>query len=257
VNFNKSPTTRFSNRVENYIKYRPEYPKEMYDFLIKEFHLDHDSTIADIGSGTGIFAEPLLKSGFTVTGVEPNYEMRKAAEEILAGYKNFISVNGTAENTTLTGNSADLITAAQAFHWFDIDKCKEEFIRIRKNVSTPVALIWNERKVSTDFLKEYEELLNKFATDYNNVDHRNIDNEKLALFYGSKNWQMKIFENHQDFDLESLMGRAFSSSYIPLEGEKGYDEIYIGLENIFDKFNKDGIVRFEYDTNLYWGGIRI
>jgi SAM-dependent methyltransferase len=255
-NIKNSPTERFSSRVENYIKYRPGYPPDMYNFIINEFDLNEESKIAEIGSGTGLFAEPLLKKGFSLYGVEPNLEMRKAAEKILAGYSGFNSINGTAENTNLLSDFADVISAAQAFHWFDVEKCREEFVRIRKSEDTPVLLIWNERKVLPGFLIAYEKILKKYSSDYSIVDYRNIDKNSLKNeFYGNKDWILKVFDNHQDFDLDSLKGRAFSSSYVPLKGEKGYAEIDKELDEIFKIYNENGIVRFEYDTKLYWGYI--
>lgn len=124
---NKDPLTRFSNRVENYIKYRPGYPVEIINFMMNYLSLKPIDIIADIGSGTGIFSELLLKNGNTVYGIEPNNEMRISAEKILNRYKNFISINGTAESTTLNENNCDFITCAHAFHWFDLMQIKKEF----------------------------------------------------------------------------------------------------------------------------------
>ncbi|MDQ3749378.1 MAG: class I SAM-dependent methyltransferase, partial [Acidobacteriota bacterium] len=96
---------RFSNRVENYVKYRPSYPKEVLDLFTAEMNLQKDSVIADIGAGTGISAKLFLENGNQVFGVEPNETMRKAAEEFLKDFSNFKSINGTAENTSLENES--------------------------------------------------------------------------------------------------------------------------------------------------------
>jgi ubiquinone/menaquinone biosynthesis C-methylase UbiE len=125
-------TKRFSNRVENYVKYRPHYPQEIINFLSEEIGLNSEKTIADIGSGTGISAELFLENGNKVYGIEPNKEMREAAEIYLEKYKYFISVNGTAEDTLLENDSMDIVLAGQAFHWFDVEKAKKEFKRILK-----------------------------------------------------------------------------------------------------------------------------
>src|ERR1700752_136060 len=100
---------RFSDRVGNYVKYRPLYPAAVYDFLENEKIISTGSAIADIGSGTGISAEPLLKRGYTVYGIEPNKEMREAAENILKGFSTFKSISATAENTTLANYTVDTI----------------------------------------------------------------------------------------------------------------------------------------------------
>jgi ubiquinone/menaquinone biosynthesis C-methylase UbiE len=144
-------TTRFSDRVENYIKYRPHYPPEVIDYLQSQNVLADSSVIADIGSGTGISTEMFLNNGNTVYGVEPNKEMREAAERLLKDYKNFVSVNGTAEETTLKNKSIDIVTAGQAFHWFDIPKSKAEFKRILKDTGY-VVLMWNNKQLSSPLL---------------------------------------------------------------------------------------------------------
>src|SRR5215469_5965610 len=126
-------TKRFSNRVENYTKYRPSYPKEeMLVLLSGECGLTSASVIADVGSGTGIMTRIFLENGNQVFAVEPNPEMRHAAEQVLAAYPRFVSVPATAEATTLPAETADFVVAAQAFHWFDRERVRREFVRILK-----------------------------------------------------------------------------------------------------------------------------
>lgn len=245
-----SSTTRFSSRVENYIKYRPGYPPEVVDYLKSEGILKDDSITADIGSGTGISAKIFLKNGNVAYCIEPNKEMREAAERLLEKYEGFKSINGTAENSTLPNSSVNLIICAQAFHWFDIPKAKAEFKRILKSGGR-ICLIWNERKINaTPFLSAYEELLNKFGTDYRSVRHENIDDNKLAQFF-DKGYTVKTFPNKQVFDHEGVKGRLLSSSYAPLPGEPGYKPMMIELKEIFDKFSNNGVIEFLYDTNIY------
>jgi ubiquinone/menaquinone biosynthesis C-methylase UbiE len=245
-----SSTTRFSSRVENYIKYRPGYPPEIIDYLTSEGILKDDTIITDIGSGTGISAEIFLNNGNTVYCVEPNKEMREAAERLLEKFAGFVSVNGTAENTALQDKSIDLIICAQAFHWFDIQKAKAEFKRILKPAGR-ICLMWNERKLNaTPFLTAYEELLNKYGTDYKTVRHENIDDKKLAEFF-ENGYTVKTFANKQVFNYDGVKGRLLSSSYAPLPGEPGYEPMMIELKEIFDKFSKNGVIEFLYDTNIY------
>src|SRR4051812_35209407 len=113
---------RFSNRVANYVKYRPGYPPEILEIFRDEMNLTGDSVVADIGSGTGISARVFLENGNPVFGVEPNAAMRAAAKEFLKSFPQFESVEGTAEATNLPDRSVDLVIAAQAFHWFDHEK---------------------------------------------------------------------------------------------------------------------------------------
>jgi SAM-dependent methyltransferase len=211
------PTTRFSDRVNNYAKFRPSYPEEVIGFLQQTIGLQKEWTIADIGSGTGIFSELLLSNGYKVWGVEPNKEMREEAEKNLAGFKKFTSINGKAEQTFLTGNSIDLITVAQAFHWMDRDAAKEEFRRIL-NPKGFIVLLWNIRLTHTPFLKALEELKIKFGTDYK--AGRMTKEKDIAAFFHPEPLTQKDFYQVQILDYEALKGQLLSSSYIPLAGEK-------------------------------------
>ena len=212
--------------------------------------------VADIGSGTGILSEVLLKIGSHVFGVEPNKEMREAGERLLAGYPDFTSVAASAEDTTLPDNSIDIITASQAFHWFDRAKAKKEFLRILKPGGW-VALIWNDRQTTTTpFLIEYEQLLQTYATDYKVVNHKELDPGAIETFYELGGFNLKTFENKQLFDFQSLKGRLLSSSYSPEEGHPNHEIILRKLREIFDRHNADGKVTFEYETMVYYGRLK-
>ncbi|MBL0050471.1 MAG: class I SAM-dependent methyltransferase [Bacteroidetes bacterium] len=249
----KNSLNRFSSRVENYVKYRPHYPVELISFLKGKKILTSKSVIADIGSGTGISSELFLKNGNVVFGVEPNMEMRKAAEKSLAVFSNFKSVDGTAEETTLENQMVDIIVAGQAFHWFDLEKCKIEFKRILNPKGT-VVLIWNDRRTqSTPFLIGYENLLQTFGTDYREVDHKNIDEKVFNNFFGEGNFKSKTFENFQHYDYDSLEGRLLSSSYVPNEGHHNYQPMINALKELFIHYQHDNTVTIEYDTIVYYG----
>lgn len=245
-------TERFGSRVENYAKFRPGYPAELVDDLIGHCGLrsnESPSMIVDVGSGTGLSAELFLKNGFSVVGVEPNEKMRLAAERYLASYPGFKSLNGTAEVTGLSDHTADLVFAAQAFHWFDPKLAKVEFKRILKPKAS-VALIWNDRKTSgSSFLVAYEDLLNSLGTDYREINHRNIDSQKVGAFLGIH--EEILYSNFQDFDFEGLAGRLNSSSYAIPPGDAGYEKMMSDLRDIFDQHQENGRVRFEYDTRVF------
>ncbi len=147
---------RFSNRVEDYVRYRPGYPRAVLDLLREECGFAPESVVADIGSGTGILTQMLLENGNVVYGVEPNAEMRAAGESLLQRYARFRSVAGSAEATTLPDASVDFVFVGQAFHWFEPKAARAEFERVLKPRGW-VAVIWNERKKdATAFLREYE-----------------------------------------------------------------------------------------------------
>ncbi|MGC3959244.1 MAG: class I SAM-dependent methyltransferase [Verrucomicrobiota bacterium] len=246
-----SPTQRFSNRVDNYIRYRPSYPHKLIELLQVECGLTSSAVIADIGSGTGKLTEHLLPHAKQVFAIEPNQEMRAAGERLLKAHHNFTSINGTAEATTLPDCSVDLIVAGQAFHWFDRERAKTEFQRILKPGGY-VALIWNDRQLdSTPFLVAYESLLRSLGTDCEQVNHRNIDAEKLRQFFGRAP-QQKSFPYVQPFGFAGLKGRLLSSSYAPAEGEPGCDTMLAKLREIFAAHQQDGQVAFCYDTVVYF-----
>lgn len=244
--------TRFNDRVENYVAYRPSYPAGLIDFLRDELGATRGATVADVGAGTGMLSELLLKDGCAVICVEPNDGMRAVAESRLQSYPNFKSVRGTAEATTLESASVDLVTAAQAFHWFDAERSRAEFRRILKPNGS-VALLWNMRRTnSTPFLRDYEQLLREFGTDYAQVNCEQVSEERIALFFGG-GFGVRSFDNFQSVDFESLRGRLLSSSYVPLAGHPDYEPMLARLRQLFDAHQQDGRVVIEYDAKVYHG----
>jgi ubiquinone/menaquinone biosynthesis C-methylase UbiE len=245
-------TERFSNRVADYINYRPHYPAQIIPFLKSEIGLIPEWKIADIGSGTGISSELFLQNGNTIFGIEPNKEMREAAENISKNEKNFISVNATAEETSLPPGNIDLIVAGQAFHWFDREKAKDEFKRILA-AEGYVLLLWNERQVNSAFQKEYEEMLHQFCPNYAEVNHRNTDAESLAAFFAPFGCKVKAMPNQQQFNFEGLKGRLLSSSYAPIAGHPKHQPMIQRLQQIFRQYQMSGLVTFDYQCRLYYG----
>jgi len=250
------PTTdsiqRFSNRVENYIRYRPSYPPQVLETLRAQCGLTSDTTVADVASGTGIFTRLLLETGSRVFGIEPNREMREAAERLLTGYPRFTSVTGTAEETTLADQSVDLATAAQAAHWFHLPKARKEFARILKPGGWAV-LLWNERCTdTTPFLREYEELLLRYGTDYEKVRHEHTT-DKIDDFFSPTPFEQKVFDMRQDFDYQQFEGRLLSSSYAPSAGHPQHETMLRELRQLFDKHQHNGRVGMDYLTRVYYG----
>ncbi|ASD62686.1 class I SAM-dependent methyltransferase [Bdellovibrio bacteriovorus] len=243
------PTQRFSDRVDNYVKFRPSYPSELLKFFTDQLGLTAASVVVDVGSGTGISTEIFLKNGNIVYGVEPNAKMRAAAEKNLVGYPDFHSVNGSSENTGLPANSVDFVIAAQAFHWFEPVATQKEFKRILKSPGT-AALIWNDRRMTgTGFNVDYEALIAKYGSDYKQVRHNNIDHSQIESFLGAYNEHV-IF-NYQDLDFDGLLGRLLSSSYMPQADSEVYPAMKVELQALFDKYQKNGMVRIEYDTRIF------
>lgn len=247
---------RFSNRVDTYVKYRPSYPTEAINYLYDVIGLHPHSEIADIGAGTGVFSKLLLARGSHVTAVEPNDEMRKAAERMLGEENHFSIVSGSAEATGLPDHSIDAIVCAQSFHWFDRSAAQLEFCRILRP-GGKVVLIWNSRHThGTLFREEYDQLLQTFATDYKEVNHKNISRDILLSFFKPGTMQEADFIHGQIFDFEGLSGRLLSSSYSPVPGDPRYEPMIEELRKVFDRNNQEGTVSFDYETQVFWGEIR-
>jgi len=244
------PTKRFSDRVENYSRYRPGYPEEALQYIFDQTKINTESTVADIGAGTGIFTGLLLKSGSSVVAVEPNEAMRSAADKLLHTHSSYSSLAGTAEATGLNDQSVDLITAAQAFHWFKLTETKAEFKRILRPHGR-IVLIWNRRSQSdSEFMQQYAALLESRLPEYNKVNHANATDERIGDFLGS---QMRTaeFPSYQRFDLAGLKGRLLSSSYCPSIGSPGHDELMTEIDKLYVKFSKEWGVQFDYRTQVY------
>jgi len=251
----KAPTTRFSDRVENYVRYRPGYPPEVLDLLRSKCELKPTHLVADIASGTGIFTKMLLNNGNRVFAVEPNAEMRETAENMLASYDQLTSVTGTAEDTTLPLDSVDFVTAAQAAHWFDRPRARREFSRILKPGGWSV-LIWNERRTgTTPFLCDYEGLLLDYGTDYKEVRHERTT-AVIHEFFEPAPYEESVFDYRQQFDYEGAAGRLLSSSYAPLEGDPRHAPMMRELRRIFEAHAHHDVVEFEYNTRVYYGRLK-
>jgi ubiquinone/menaquinone biosynthesis C-methylase UbiE len=249
----REPTKRFSDRVENYIKYRPSYPKELISEMKKQQLLFEDSVIADIGSGTGIFTKLLLKTGNKVYAVEPNDDMREAAEKILGWYPNFVSVNGQAEATTLGRRSVDLITVAQSFHWFNQEETKREFKRILKPTGI-LALVYNSRQIDrSPFMVDYDRLLVKYCPEYEGIAKQYIDLKDAKNFFGTTEVTHFVCNNFQIFNFDGLKGRLLSSSYSLREHEDGFPLLMDSLKQLYEKHQENGQVQFLYLTEMFYG----
>jgi SAM-dependent methyltransferase len=250
----REPTERFSDRAEVYAKYRPGYPDGMVRFL--QTLVAPPATVADIGSGTGILSRQLAKNGYSVCAVEPNEAMRTVAEPSLGGCSPFRSVRGSAEATTLDDRAIDLITCAQAFHWFDRVKTRLEFIRILK-ANGWTAVIWNERRDDASPVNAaYDNLLQTMATDYQTVSHRRVAEEDIRAFFAPGEVRLSSFANYQVLDRAGFLGRLISSSYVPNLSQPGHHEIVDAAGEIFDAYQVGGKITFDYETKVYLGQFR-
>jgi SAM-dependent methyltransferase len=247
------PIERFSNRVEDYVRYRPHYPDALLEVLVEHCGLLPSHVIADVGSGTGFLSDLFLRNGNLVHAVEPNGPMRAAGEAACGHYPLFHSIDASAEATGLGDASVDFVVAGQAFHWFDAAAAATEFRRIMRAGGWTV-LVWNERpNHGGDFQAAYEDLLLDHAIDYATVDHRQIDASRIQAFFGTGTVTRLVLENSQALDREGLAGRIRSCSYVPAPGAPGFDAMMAGANTIFDQFQQEGRVTILYDTTVYLG----
>jgi len=241
--------SRFTNRVADYAASRPGYPAECIDYLKKSAGLTDRAAVADIGSGTGIFTRLLAPHARLVYAVEPNPFMAESYDE----YPNIRPVSGTASATTLPDGSVDLITCAQSFHWFDRASALAEFRRIARPGASLV-LIWNKRRTDTPFLRAYEAALSTWSADYTTVNHANLTETELASCFAGP-MSIVRFPNSQHFTRNGLKSRMLSSSYCPMPGEKNHDNLFAEVEAAFHTYAQNGVIAFEYHTEIYRGPI--
>jgi len=246
---------RFSKRVDDYVKYRPSYPFELIEFMEREHLLKKGYVVADIGAGTGKFTELLLKANYKVIAVEPNEPMLSACKKIYGKNKNLTCQNGSSEKTNLPDKSVDLITTAQAFHWFKLEETKIEWRRILKP-NKYIALVWNSRKKGENappFLQDYEQIVMQFGTDYQKLQENFLVQEKIIGLFGENGYKEFHTIYQQRVNFEELKGRILSSSYIPQADSDIYPKMVVELKRIFRKHQIDNQVTLDYDTELYYG----
>ena len=248
-------TNKFDEKGKIYAKARPDYPKALFEFLISEQMLGKEKTVADVGSGTGIFTAQLSPFVKSIFAIEPNDDMRNKAEDKFKLYPNITSVNATAENTTLPNTSVDLITVAQAFHWFDRKAFKKECKRILK-ANGKILLVWNDRDTASEVIRDNfavnKEFCPSFKGSSNGID---FSKESFADFFDGEYEAVK-FDNSLAYNKEAFIARSLSSSYAPNENDLMFDEYVKALESVFNKHQTNGIVKYPYITRCYIGTVR-
>ena len=245
---------KFTGKAEIYAKYRPSYTDEFIDYLYRDMGFKGSSRIADIGAGTGIFTELLLKRGSIVCLVEPNHDMFCTAKSKLAKYADCCYSNATAEETKLKDNSVDFVTAAQAFHWFQRDAFKEECKRILKP-DGKVLLVWNSRVESAPMVLDNNEINKKYCINYKGFSAGNsvVNSEEYNDFF--KTVEYKEFDNNLYFSCDGFVGRNLSSSYAPKPGAENYLPYIKALEELFSKYERHGKVMMQHITVSYVGEV--
>ncbi|WP_370991301.1 class I SAM-dependent methyltransferase [Bacillus tropicus] len=248
-------TENFTDKANIYAKYRPSYPNEYIVYLLSANELNENQIVADIGSGTGIFSRQLLENGLHVIGVEPNDDMRKMAEQSLKRYPRFQSIKATAEHTTLKENSVDLVTVAQAFHWFNKEAFKIECQRILKQ-KAHVALVWNSRDGTSPIIKENADICQKTCPNFKGFSGGIEETpEMFNSFFKDGKYEFKEYQNDLLFDYEGFLGRNLSASYAPKKNDKEYKNFIFLLSELFEKYSKNGKILIPNLTRSYLGNV--
>lgn len=248
-------TERFNGRAINYHLYRPEYPKEMYEVILRHFPANEQPSVADIGFGTGKSSVWLLRKGYDLTGIEPNASMFSVARQLQKDYPKLLLKNTTAEKTGLSKNSIDLIISGQAIQYFNMDKLRPEFSRILSKKGL-VAIFWHRECQQSAFEERYYAIVNKYrASDSaQGRDLRETRDDKVKALFQGGHANFFRFRHHQVLDAPGLLGRTFSSSHAPKETSKSA----LALTNeLMILTNGESEFRLNYEVHLHIGSINI
>jgi SAM-dependent methyltransferase len=251
----RDPAERFGDRAQAYARARPGYPPQAVRELAQALQLPAGARIVDLGCGTGISCEAFLRAGFAVTGVEPNEAMRQHAQALSADWPQFQLVAGRAEATGLDSAQADLVVAAQAFHWFDVPATRAEALRILRRPAR-AALLWNDRRAEgSAFSEGYERLVRRFSPDYLEIRHRHERTDRVAEFFGHADWATICVDHDNLLDYETLAERLNSASYMPGPQDPSHPAMMAELRTLFAATARDGSVRMEFQTRVSFGVI--
>jgi SAM-dependent methyltransferase len=239
---------RFSNKVAEYAASRPDYPAALIDDLSQL----KPAQIADVGAGTGILTRMLLDRGLSVIAVEPNAAMQAAADAALKKYPLYQSVAGSAEATTLEDASVDLITAAQAFHWFDIEAARAECLRILKPHGE-VALIWNDRVLTDPLQADLEQVFSDFGGEKRRTVLAHEDRSSVPKFFRSGSMRTQTCPHEHRLDQSGLVSLALSRSYMPTRDTPEATRVTKVVSELFQRRQTMGFVTVRYQTVVSLG----
>lgn len=246
---------RFTNKASVYAKFRPSYPRQFIDYLMREVGME-GKIIADVGAGTGILTRLLADKAQKVIVVEPNQEMLEVLKEHCRMCTNLTAWEGSAEDTGLPEQSVDFITVAQAFHWFDKERTKVEFQRILKQ-NGRVTLVWNSRSAENNFIKENDALLQRVCPEFRGFSGgTGTESEQYGDFFANGYCEYRVFDNDRYLTLEEYLGGSLSASYAPLEGDRNYGDFIGGLEELFNKYSSGGKLLIPNKTYSYTGKVQ-
>jgi SAM-dependent methyltransferase len=241
----------FCGKVADYVASRPDYPAALFDTLAQCGALPAQAEVADVGAGTGLLTQALLLRGHRVVAIEPNDEMRRACDRWLGTQPGYRSLNGRAEAIGLPDRSVDLLTAAQAFHWFDIEPARREALRILRPTGQ-VALIWNDRVGSDPLQVALDAVFAEFGGTRRSAMLAHEDRGEVPVFFGGT-LQEHHFAHEHPLDASGLLSLVFSRSYMPPRDTGAGQRAVQAVHAVFERFADHGHVAMRYRTVLILG----
>lgn len=242
----------FSAKVADYTASRPDYSQALFDTLRTRCALGSGAVVADVGAGTGLLTRDLLKQGYRVTAVEPNPAMRAASDLLLGELEGYFSADGCAEALPLESASVDLITAAQAFHWFEIERARKECLRVLAP-SGKVALIWNDRVLEDPLHLALNEIFSEFGGAKRAALLAHEDRAETPKFFGSTDPEEFSWPHQHFLDKAGLLSLVFSRSYIPERDTPDGHAVAHRVRQVFGRLQQNGIVAIRYQTVVILG----
>lgn len=247
------PIDKFTGKADVYAKYRPSYPAAYVDYLIEASGVTSTSVIADIGSGTGIWTKHLLERGLHVNAVEPNADMRQLAEASLDHYPGFTSVDGSAEQSSLSAHSIDLITVAQAFHWFHPERFQAECKRVLRS-DAKVALLWNSRDHRSELVQADAELCQRYCPAFKGFSGGIQEKpEVFEQFFRNGQYEYREFAHPITMELEGFIGRHLSASYSLTPVDEQYEAYIDAITELFKQHSNGNQLILPNVTRSYIG----
>lgn len=240
----------FYNRANEYAIGRPTYPEEILKRL-KELGIGRNSTIADVGAGTGLLTRMLSEIGCRILAVEPNIEMLSECKKYCSTITSIEYINEPAESTGIKEHSLDLIIIAQAFHWFDKELSKVEFKRILKEKGY-VIFLWNDMQIDNEFANEYINIIRKYKIK-TTAAITNFDPDKEKYNFLGQSFEKIYYNNSQFLTIDGIIGNATSLSYTPSKLDSNYNQFVQELKKLFLKYQVDGKVIINYKTEMCIG----
>lgn len=241
----------FIGKLENYNRFRPNYPKGLIDHLEKKGILKKQSIIAEMGCGTGKLTSLLLDNGNTVYGVEPNPEMYKHLINTYSSFDKFLALNASAECSKIKSNTCDLVVCAQSFHLFNSIKAKNEFERILKSNGS-ILLIWYFESTNCSILNDIRNMFYFYRNKLNQQTRTKISLDNLQKIFSSHSINHEVYGKiHQNLSKRDFVNSMLSSSYAPIPQNELYNSYIECANKIFDRYNQKGLINYFFEINIF------